>query len=247
MHEIKVNLGSSQDVLNTLDFLIKNYNDIAKNSYNNSGLKFYDSTTHNLIRLETALHPEIPNYSELAFFLFVVEDENNFEKIEKFTQTVIENNKPKSVWMNEEIQMGLSAAFALAFKNKSYIPNFVTVLRTFNLNNEVYEPVFIELLLKKWNTCDEALYLLAARSCSISGQWGIENYTIPKLDHEQKNKFISYLLHDALKAKAVYSDILIDALHFLEINVDTKTFESYFGPYNPLYNEKNRPNIKHRE
>lgn len=244
-HKIKVNLGSNQDVLNTLDFLIENYDEIAKDSYSNSGLEFYDTTTHNLIELETVLHPEIPNYSELAFYLIVVEDKNNFEKIEKFNQTVIEKNARKSVWMNEEIQMGLSAAFALAFKDKSYIHNFVNVLRTFNLNNEVYEPFFIELLLKKWKTCDEALYLLAARSGSISGQWGIENYAVPSLDHEQKNKFITYLLNDALKAKAVYSDMLIDALHFLEINVDTETFESYFGPYNPLYNEKNIPNIRH--
>ncbi len=246
-HKISLKLSSNQDILDTLNYLIDNYDEIAKNSYENSGLEFYDNSTKNLIELDTPLHPEIPNYSELAFYLKVINNKNNFEKVEKFTQIVIEKNNPKSIWMNEEIQMGLSAAFALAFKDKRCIFNFVNVLRTFDLNHEVYEPFFIELLFKKWDICDETLFLLATRSGSISGQWGIENYEIPKLDGEQKNKFMRYLLEDTFKSKVVYSDLLIDSLEFLKISIDIKKFKSLFEHYKPLFNESNIPTLSHLE
>jgi len=244
-HKINVKMSSNQDILNTLTYLIDNYDEIAKDSYENSGLEFYDNSTNNLIELDKSLHPEIPNYSELAFYLTVVRNKNTFEKVEKLTQIVIEKNSSKSIWMDEEIQMGLSPAFALAFEDKKYISNFVNVLRTFDLNHEVYEPFFIELLFEKWEICDETLFLLAARSGSISGQWGIENYKIPKLDVEQKNKFIRYLLEDTLKSKAVYSDLLIDSLNFLEISIDTEKFDSLFEHYKPLFNKNNIPSLNH--
>lgn len=242
-HKINLNLFSDQDILNTLNYLIDNYDEIAKDSYENSGLEFYDNSTNNLIELDTSLHPEIPNYSELAFYLTVVGDKNNFEKAEKFTQTVIEKNSSKSIWMNEEIQMGLSAAFALAFEDKRYVLNFVNVLRTFDLNNEVYEPFFIELLLEKWEICDETLFLLAARSGSISGQWGIEEYDIPTLNNLQKNKFITYLLEDTLKSKTVFVDILLDSMESLNITINHEKFKSLFEHHKPLFDEDNIPSL----
>ncbi|WP_459212214.1 hypothetical protein [Aquimarina rhabdastrellae] len=145
--------------------------------------------TGNLIVLENSIHPKIPNYSELAFYLKVIKTSGSIEKLKKITQIVIHRNSIEPVWMNEEIPMGLSIVFALAFHDKRYIFDFVTVLRTFDLNHEVYESFFIELLLNKWKICDQTLFLLAARSGSLSGQWGIEGYDIPKLNTVQKIRF----------------------------------------------------------
>jgi hypothetical protein len=222
---------------------MNDYEELSKDILNNSGLEFYDSSTNNLLKLEAPIHPEIPNYSELAFYLTAVENENALEHIEKITQIAIRKNKPRPIWMNEEIQMGLSAAFALAFKDKKYIANFVNVLRTFDLDHGVYEDFFIELLLKKWETCDEMLFLIAAKSGSIMGQWGIENFEIPKLDHEQKSKFMKYLLEDTLKSKVVHSDLLIDALAILDISIDIEKFKKLFEHYKPLFNEATIPSL----
>ncbi len=242
-HKITLNIASSQDIIKTLDYLMDNYDEIAKDSYEDSGLEFYDNSTNNVIELDASIHPEIPNYSELAFYLNVVDNEEVLEKVEKFTQMVIEKNSSKSIWMNDEVQMGLSATFALAFKDKRYISNFVDVLRTFNLNHEVYEPFFIELLVEKWGICDETLFLLATRSVSIEGQWGIDEYELPELNSEQKDKFVTYLLKDTLKAKVVFSDVLLDTIEILEIPVDANKFESLFEYDKPQFNEDNIPDL----
>lgn len=244
---IKTNLSSNEDILKTLDHIYSNYDLIAKDSYENSGIEFYDQSTDDLIVLEKAIHPEIQNYSELAFYLKVVNQDNAVEKIHKITQKAIEKNSPKALWMNEEIQMGLSPAFALAFHNKNYIKNFIRVLQTFDLNHEVYETFFIELLLDKWKICDETLQLLAARSCSISGQWGIENYDIASLNTTQKNKFIGYLLEDTLVAKSADAELLLDAMELLHIKVDPTAFESHFKYYKPLFTKDTIPAVKHIE
>lgn len=246
-HTIKTDLSSNDDILKTLDHIYSNYDLIAKDSNENSGIEFYDQSTNGLIVLEKPIHPEIPNYSELAFYLKVVGQDNAIEKIHKITQKAIEKNSPKALWMNEEIQMGLSPAFALAFYNKNYIKNFIDVLQTFDLNHEVYDPFFIEILLDKWKICDETLQLLAARSCSISGQWGIENYKIAPLDTTQKNKFIVYLLEDSLLVKFADAELLLDAMEFLDIKVDPTAFESLFKYYKPLFTKETIPTIKHME
>lgn len=246
-HIIKVDLSSNQNILHTLDYLSNNYDKIAKDSYENSGIEFYDQLTGKLIELEEPIHPQIPNYSELAFYLTAVKEDNCKGQIKKITQIVVDKNRAKSLWMNEEIQMGLSAAFALAFSSKSYISNFITVLRTFDLNHEVYEPFFIELLLDKWKICDEILLLLAARSGSISGQWGIEQYDIPILNNAQKNKFISYLLEDTLKSNAVFTDLLLDAMKSLNIMIDKEKFKNLFKHHKPLYDKNNIPSLSHIE
>ncbi len=244
-HKINLNLSSNQDILNTLDYLIEHYDEIANDAYENSGIEFYDSSTGDLLELEAPIHPAIEITSELTFYLRVVENKDNFDKLEKYIQVVIEKNSPKSVWMNDEIQMGLNAAFALAFRDKKYIYDFVNVLRTFDLNNEVYEPFFIDLLLDKWMICDEVLFLLAARSGSISGQWGLEELEIPTLNSDHKNKFLTYLLEDALKSKTVFSENLLDSMELLDIVVDPEKFSNLFEHDKPLFQKDNIPSIHH--
>ncbi len=141
--------------------------------------------------------------------------------------------------MNDELQKGLNAAFALAFSDEKYIYDFVNVLRTFDLNNEVYEPFFIDLLLDKWMICDEVLFLLAARSGSISDQWGFEKLEIPTLNGDHKNKFLTYLLEDALKSKTVFSENLLDSMELLDIVVDPEKFSRLFEHYKPLFQKDN--------
>lgn len=246
-HIIKVNLSSNQNILDTLDYLFYNYDKVAKISYENSGIQFYDQLTGKLIELEEPIHPRIPNYSELAFYLKVVKEDGSIDKIEKITKIAVEKNSPTSLWMDDEIQMGLSAAFALAYSNKNYISNFITILRTFDLNHEVYETFFIELLLGKWKICDEILLLLAARSGSISGQWGIEGYEIPTLNSPQKNKFITYLLEDTLQSKRVCIDLLLDAMESLDIIIDHKRFKKLFEYHKPPFHKDDIPSFSHIE
>ncbi len=80
-HIIKVDLSSNQNILKTLDYISNNYDEIAKDSYENSGIEFYDQLTGKLIELEKPVHPKIPNYSELAFYLTAVQEDNSKDKI----------------------------------------------------------------------------------------------------------------------------------------------------------------------
>ncbi|NMH87698.1 hypothetical protein [Flavivirga algicola] len=244
-NEISLDLSSNQDILNTINHLMHNFNEIAKDSWDNSGIEFHNSLNDTLITLEASIHPNIPGYSELAFYLKATENKDNFNKIAEYIQLVIEKNSVKPIWMNEEIPMGLSAGFSLANADKRYIINFIDLLRTLDLNHEVYETFFIEILLGKWKICDETLLLLAARSGSLSGQWGIENYEIPPLNPEQKNTYIKYLLEDTLKSKVIDTGLLIDALEFLDISIDNEKFKSLFKNYKPIFNESNIPILNH--
>lgn len=244
-HQIKVAVSSPPEVLKTLNELIDQYQEIAAKASANSGLEFIDTQTNQPLTLEESIHPEIPNYSELAFYMKVVQDPNNHQTLERYTQKVIQHNKDTSLWMNPEIQMGLSAAFALGYTDQKYIHTFVDVLRTFDLNHEVYEPYFIELILQKWGLSEDTLYLLASRAGSLSGQWGIENYQVPELSSSQKNQFIGYLLKDSLNSKYVESELLIDALGLLDIQVNTEQFESLFERYKPVFDQDHIPVIEH--
>lgn len=242
-NEINLDFSSNQEITDALNYLMHNYDEIAEHAFENSGILFYDRITGNKLTLESEIHPEIPNYSELAFFMKAAENENNIGQVLKYIQLVIEKNKNKSIWMNDEIQMGLSAGFALAYTDKKYVTNFIDLLRTFDMDHEVYEPFFIELLLNKWEICNEILLLLAARSGSITGQWGIEDYEIPSLTDEQKKIFVKYLFEDILNTKAVFPELLINALEFLSISVNNQKFESYFEHHKPLYNKSNIPDL----
>lgn len=242
-NEIKLDFSSNQEITDALNYLMQNYDEVAEHAFANSGILFYDRTSGSEMTLESEIHPMIPDYSELTFFMKAAENENNTGQLLKYIQLVIEKNKNKSIWMNEEIQMGLSAGFALAYNDKSYITNFIDLLRTFDMDHAVYEDFFIELLLNKWEICNETLLLLAAKSGSINGQWGIENYEIPPFNEEQKKMFVKYLFEDSLYRRHSYSDLLIDALELVGIAVNHQKFESYFKHYEPLYNESNIPDL----
>lgn len=237
-NKIIVDIENPLDVSNALDTILNNLDDLCKNAIENNGVKY---TNHeytgmkygkyegkNFVEYKVELHTDMPSYSELAFFLNAAKESNNTDKILTFIKHIIQKNKTQKVWLDDEMPMGLNASFALAYNGKKYISNFIDFLRTTDMNHEVYQPIFIELLEKKWGICNETIELLAARSSSISGQWGVECHDTLDLSNEQKRYYLECLLKDTLFSKRIYPDILIEACQTLGISIHTDKFSKLF-------------------
>jgi len=167
------------------------------------------------------------------------------ELIVDFIKCVMNENKFRQIWMNEEIPLGLSAAFALAYYVKEHIQTFIELLRTFNLNFEVYEEFFMQVLLNKWGKCEETIALLAARAGSLSGQWGIENLEFEALSDDEKVTYVHHMFEDSLHSEDVYNGNLMDAMEFLQIPFSKDSFVELFKHTTPLYTKENIP--KHED
>jgi len=242
-NQFEVALENSSSVSNTLDILLVNLEILCESSVDTNGIKYGVYQEGNFIEHKTEIHRRIPSYSELAFFLSAVKDTNNSDKILTYIQLIKQKNKVKKVWLDDEMPMGLNASFALANNEKKYITAFIELLRTCDMNHEVYQHFFIELVLNKWGICDETLALLAARSGSISGQWALEGFDIPTLLKEQKKCFLEYLLQDSFESKHIFPNNLINAFKIVEISVDNEEFIKLFDRGKPMFDKTNIQNI----
>ena len=240
-NEIEIDIAKPLSISQTLDYLLDSFDHICDLAESNGGIQYGTNENGIFKALESEIHPKIPSYSELSFFIKATENKDNLDQIQTYLQKVIKKNESKVLWFDDEMLMGLNAAFALAFNDSTYISDFVDLLRSCDMNHEVYQTYFIEILLSKWGICKETVSLLAARSGSISGQYGIEAYNIPELMDEQKALFVENLFKDALKSKAVFPDLLIDALEFLEISIDSNKFKAFFNQHKPTFKESDSP------
>lgn len=242
-HRLSLNPSSPQDLLATLQHLGAFLSELPGPIWPDAELSFWDSATQRPLALDAPIHPEIPNFSELAFYLIAADHPACLPGIEAITRIAIKKNRPRPVWVNAEVQLGLSAAFALAHQDPRYLPRFVAVLRSLDLKHEVYEDFLIGLLLDRWPVGDEVLQLLAARSGSIAGQFGIENLPVPALDRAHKGLYLRHLLEDCLQAPVVHADLLVDALQRLDIAIDFEHFETLFVNRRPVFTEHNIPTL----
>ncbi len=243
-NRIEVDLENSESVSAVLDYLTNDFDSICKTASANGGIEYGRIISNSFDAYEIKIHDEIPSYSELAFFMKAVENEENTSRVSRYVQIAAERNNKEKIWFDDEMPMGLNAAFALAGKDKKYIDDFIDLLRTCDMDHEVYQCFFIDLLLDKWKICDETLNLLAARSGSIVGQFGledIEKYEIDDLTDEQKSYYFKCLMEDSLKSPAVYPDLLIDAMELLDINVDQDKFSDLFDGYSPAFDSSGLP------
>lgn len=225
---IIVDIEDSVDVSKKLDIIINKLDDLCKNARKNGGIRFGKYQENNFVEYEINLHEDMPSYSELVFFLSAIEDGNNINKIRTFIQDIMQRNLVKKTWLDDEMPMGLNASFALAYNDKKYISEFIDFLRTCDMNHEVYQVIFIELLENKWQNCHEILELLAARTNSIAGQWGIEEHEKLDLSAGQKKHYLMCLLKDTLFSKNIQTDILIEGCETLGISIDENKFNSLF-------------------
>lgn len=226
--KIIVDIEDAIDVSKKIDFILANLDELCENARENGGIMYGKYQEENFIEYEIDLHKDMPSYSELVFFLSAVNNSDNINKIRIFVKDIMQRNKVKKIWLDEEMPMALNASFALAYTEKKYISEFIDFLRTCDMNHEVYQFVFICLLEKKWQVCDEILELLAARTNSISGQWGLEFHDTLNLSDEQKKHYLNSLLKDTLFSKIVYPNMLIDGCNKLGISVDNNKFNSFF-------------------
>ena len=225
---IIVDIDDSIDVSKKLDFMITKLDNLCEYARENGGIRFGKYQENNFVEYEINLHDNLPSYSELVFFLSAAEDSNNINKILTFIQEIKQKNQIKKTWLDEEMPMGLNASFALAYNDKKYISEFIDFLRTCDMNHEVYQFIFIELLENKWQVCNEIIELLAARTNSISGQWGVLEHKRLDLTTEQKKHYLVCLLKDVLFSKNIDTDILIEGCETLGVSVDKNKFNSLF-------------------
>ncbi len=245
--KFEVNLENPLSIADTLDRLLANIGALCETAVEKNGietgLRYGVYKDGNFIEHTCKVHDRIPLYSELAFFLQSAKNTANTNKILKYVQFIMAKNKVEKVWLDDEMPMGLNASFSLAYTNKEYISDFINFLRTVDMNHEVYQVYFIKILLNRWGICDPILKLLAARAGSISGQFGLEGCDIPSLSDDQKKAFFEYLLKDSLSARAVFPDLLKDALDQLGVVVTKDKFNRLFNRYNPIFSLTNIPDL----
>lgn len=246
-NKITVDIENWIDVSKKLDAILTNLDDLCENARKNSGLKYGKYQEGNFIEYQINLHADMPSYSELVFFLSAVKDSNNTSKTLIFVKQIMQKNQLEKVWLDEEMPMGLNASFALAYNEKTYISNFIDFLRTTDMNHEVYQPIFIELLEKKWGICNETIELLAARTNSIAGQWGVELHETLELSDKHKIHYLKCLLKDTLFSKIAQPDLLIEGCNTLGISVDEDKFNAFFinrGAFaNPIFKMTEIPSL----
>jgi len=246
-NKIIVDIDNPVDVSKTLEALLANLETLCEYATENKGIKYGKYHEESFIEYQINLHDNLPSYSELVFFLTAAKNSSNFNVIVSFVEAIMQKNKTKKVWLDQEMPMGLNASFALAYTNKTYISNFIDFLRTTDMNKEVYQYIFISLLEKKWGICNEVIALLAARIHSISGQWGVESHEALALSSDQEKYFVKCLLEDILFLSMVQPDLIIDGLETLDIPVNINKFNELFinrGAFSsPLFQNKNIENI----
>lgn len=243
-HQIEVDITNASAIRHTLQNLLIDFDDICVVVKEHQAFEFGQKQAEDFVAYSTHIHDDVPPFSELTFFMAAAAHESLQPMVLKFLQAVINKNSEQTIWVNEELPMGLNAAFALANTDKQYIPHFIQFLRTCDMNHEVYQPYFIDILLQKWDKTEESLLLLASRGGSISGQFGFEGIKLPSLSIPQKEFFFTALLEDALHAKATHADLLYDALEELDIEVNEEKFMNLFQHIHPTYQLDTIPNLK---
>ncbi len=117
--------------------------------------------------------------SECSFYAQACQQEKNLLLIEDICKNIIVTRKKHgrfcALYSHEEVTFGLYPAFLLALQNKKYIPVFINMIKTFDMDHEVYESSCILSLVDKYGACDEILVLLAVRMVTCGGQHGFED------------------------------------------------------------------------
>ena len=193
-----VDIYNLDSLLNILDYQLNNFDNICDLSKRGNPVEFGRFLKNSFKRYSYCIHEEVPVFSDFLLYIQAVKNRQCKKKVIEFVYKVIERNKDQMVWYDEKTPMGLNAALVLALHDKEQITLFIDLLRSCDLDKEFYQPYYIEVLLQKWRICNETLMLLAARSGSIAGRCGIEEYYIERLDDNEKKIFFKYLMIDAI-------------------------------------------------
>jgi|GEM_PF-2478164 len=246
---VEVDLQERESISKVLDYLNSNLADIAKIASENGGVRYGKISGGEFQEYGEELFEEIPPRSELVFFTEAVKDKDDAQKVQKYVNSIAEMNNAEELWFDDETPMGLNAAFALAFEDKQYVADFINLLRKCDMDHEVYQAAMMAELLKKWGLQDEMIKLLAARSGSITGQFGLEEtfyeggIPIPEFSESQKEKYFKYLMEDSLESKAVFPELLVDAMEYVGIEVSQEKFSALFKMHEPKFNKDNLPKL----
>lgn len=240
-NQIIVDINNEDEIKKTLEYLNQNFEVICKLADEYCGMEFGLIIDGSFMEYTMEPHPLLPSYSELAFFMVAARNYDNLVPIQQFLQQIIA--KGEYLWFDDEMPMGMNAAFAVAILYKEYIICFILICRASDMDNETFQAAFIEMLLNHHGICNETLDLIAARACSISGQYGLEGIEIEGLSIEQKNAFFQKLLFDAFYKPVVYPDLLIDALEQLDISVNKEKFNALFSENRPAYAPDDLPSL----
>jgi len=147
-----------------------------------SGKPFLYKESSVFCYIEEKLKPTYEFYmndSEANFYAYVMEDIRHHSIVETICLDLISKRKACGhyckFYSNEEVSFGLYPAFFLAAQDKKFIYIFIDMLKTFDMDHEVYENTCIRYLVDKHQRCEPILSLLAARITSCCGQFGFED------------------------------------------------------------------------
>ncbi|MDF9834249.1 hypothetical protein M2103_002491 [Ereboglobus sp. PH5-5] len=194
--QITVDLKDKDQMRRVLNFLIKNFDDMADYEFGeekDGEFKEYDFRADDI-----GYDSEIPFYTAAAAFPEL------HKKILAYIDLAIDSD---GAWRNDEVPKGMNAAYAMAMQDQKYIPKYIQLLRSMDMDHEVYQGGQIVSIAAKWKDYDNVLALLATRACTGAGQHGIETlgfiveHILPELKNEgqKRDTFIGHLFVDATR------------------------------------------------
>lgn len=140
-------------------------------------------------------------------------------KLEKFIKNIIKiaGKASTSVWENEEDPLGLSAAAFLALSDSKYIALYTEFIMTNDMDHEVNQIGYNELIISKYGWNKETLILMA-KYVSSGGQHGDE---VLEIHLEEDESFV-----EALKNSSQYNDFIKEMKKGFKVNFNGN-FEIY--------------------
>jgi len=250
MQVITVNLDNENDLKNNLTYLIEMFSTgeikkYLKENDDSLDLNFGKEIDGSFIEYKPTIKAIIDPLdevdvvlidSEAAFF----EATSKFENLVPLMKLLIEYltsynkfvGKYKTLMKTEEETYGLKASAILMRKDKSYCSTYGDLLRTFDMDHEVYEGALVQDAIETHGFCKETLALLAIRLFSACGQQGGEDF---QMIVEESN------LEEKLDSKNLYNSFL-ESLKKELYNID-KSHQEFFSTLHLESLSEDTPNL----
>lgn len=149
--------------LNTLIIECKNKQEIYEFNYTVSLIDSHNNVKK-LFDDEKALFYEARKYDTLSAVIIT------------YLKATDHGKYNSRIWEDCETPLGNDAILALVTKDKKWMPQYISFLRTCDLDHEVNQGHDMEQLIEQYNWCEETCAMAIARLLTCHGQHGSEQF-----------------------------------------------------------------------
>ncbi|NDV94332.1 WGR domain-containing protein [Dysgonomonas sp. 521] len=226
-HEIVVDLSSVDDIRRVLETLLCDINQTGKIVSQNKGLIYGRISDGKFEAYGNAIE------SEELFFENAVMHRELIPLVEKYIKTVDPNQ-----FFNDEVHMGMAAAYKLALSNDNYVPLFTEYHRKIRPGGGMAQ---LDQVLSVISATDNGLRLLAA--CCVYAidcpdlEYNLEESIAEHLadNDDQKEILFRYILEEVskMKDKEFATDYVTEALEVMGVEYDPDIVEETIEKLSP--------------